>query len=285
MADSGLGLWGVPLAVLGGAIRVSTPFMFVSLGECLTERVGPHQPRARGHPGDRRHERLRACRIGTGSPWLGVLVAAGVGAAAGRAARRHLPAAAGQRHRHRHRADAVRHRPRVLPRQALHPAEGAATCRRSTLGWWSDIPQVRQALQVNALFLLGIVLAVALAWALTQHALGPDRAHGRRKRRTRRAPWAYSVDRVRTARDHGRRLPRRHRRRVPVALLPRQLERRPVERPGPDGGGAGDLRALESAALSARGAAVRRRRRARARRCSRSASPRATISSAPRPTC
>jgi len=35
-----IGLWGVPLAMLGGAIRVSTPFLFVSLGECLTERSG-----------------------------------------------------------------------------------------------------------------------------------------------------------------------------------------------------------------------------------------------------
>ena len=35
-----LGLWGVPLAMLAGAIRVSTPFLFVSLGECLTERSG-----------------------------------------------------------------------------------------------------------------------------------------------------------------------------------------------------------------------------------------------------
>jgi general nucleoside transport system permease protein len=37
---SDIGLWGVPLAILGGAIRVSTPFLFVSLGECLTERSG-----------------------------------------------------------------------------------------------------------------------------------------------------------------------------------------------------------------------------------------------------
>src|SRR3981081_3538643 len=35
-----LGLWGVPIAVLGGAIRVSTPFLFVSLGECITEKSG-----------------------------------------------------------------------------------------------------------------------------------------------------------------------------------------------------------------------------------------------------
>lgn len=35
-----IGLWGVPLAILGGAIRVSTPFIFVSVGEALTERSG-----------------------------------------------------------------------------------------------------------------------------------------------------------------------------------------------------------------------------------------------------
>ena len=28
------------IAMLGGAIRVSTPFMFVALGECLTEKSG-----------------------------------------------------------------------------------------------------------------------------------------------------------------------------------------------------------------------------------------------------
>src|ERR1700757_3889730 len=40
MADGGIGLWTVPLAVFGGAIRVSTPYLFVSLGECITERSG-----------------------------------------------------------------------------------------------------------------------------------------------------------------------------------------------------------------------------------------------------
>ena len=35
-----IGLWGVPLAILAGAIRVSTPFIFVSLGEAITERSG-----------------------------------------------------------------------------------------------------------------------------------------------------------------------------------------------------------------------------------------------------
>jgi len=34
-------LWfDVGVAVLGGAVRVGTPFLFVSLGECLTEKSG-----------------------------------------------------------------------------------------------------------------------------------------------------------------------------------------------------------------------------------------------------
>ena len=28
------------LAIVGGAVRVGTPFLFVSLGECLTEKSG-----------------------------------------------------------------------------------------------------------------------------------------------------------------------------------------------------------------------------------------------------
>ena len=45
--------------VLGGAIRVSTPFLFVSLGECLTEKSGPRQPGARRDAGDGRDGGLR----------------------------------------------------------------------------------------------------------------------------------------------------------------------------------------------------------------------------------
>ena len=33
-------LFIVLMAMVGGAIRVSTPFMFVALGECLTEKSG-----------------------------------------------------------------------------------------------------------------------------------------------------------------------------------------------------------------------------------------------------
>ena len=37
---SGDAIFDVLLAMLGGAIRVGTPFLFVSLGECLTEKAG-----------------------------------------------------------------------------------------------------------------------------------------------------------------------------------------------------------------------------------------------------
>jgi general nucleoside transport system permease protein len=39
-AGSGLPWLDVLIAVLGGAIRVGTPFLFVSLGECITEKAG-----------------------------------------------------------------------------------------------------------------------------------------------------------------------------------------------------------------------------------------------------
>src|SRR5438067_13765822 len=39
-AAEGIGLLGVPLAIASGAIRNSTPFIFVSLGETLTEKSG-----------------------------------------------------------------------------------------------------------------------------------------------------------------------------------------------------------------------------------------------------
>jgi simple sugar transport system permease protein len=40
------------------------------------------------------------------------------------------------------------------------------------LGFWSDTPQVRSALQVNVLFLIGLALAPALRWALKNTRYG-----------------------------------------------------------------------------------------------------------------
>ena len=50
--------------------------------------------------------------------------------------------------------------PRLLLRQALHPAVGAATCRPSRSAAGPAIPQVQAALKINPLFLVGVALAV-----------------------------------------------------------------------------------------------------------------------------
>lgn len=53
-----ISIWmDVLIAVLGGAIRVGTPFLFVSLGECLTENR-PCELRARGCAGAICHGRF-----------------------------------------------------------------------------------------------------------------------------------------------------------------------------------------------------------------------------------
>ena len=52
-------------------------------------------------------------------------------------------------------------------------------------GWWSDIPQVRAALRINVLFLIGVALAPILLLGVPHHALGPADPHRRRERRRR----------------------------------------------------------------------------------------------------
>src|SRR5450755_724778 len=78
MADGSIGLWSVPLAVVGGAIRVSTPFLFVSLGECMTELSGRVNL---GLEGTLVMGAMSGYGVSlkTGSPWLGVLAAAAIG--------------------------------------------------------------------------------------------------------------------------------------------------------------------------------------------------------------
>ncbi|TIW16636.1 MAG: ABC transporter permease, partial [Mesorhizobium sp.] len=75
METTDIGLWGVPLAMLGGAIRVSTPFIFVSLGEAITERSGRINL---GLEGTLVFGAMSAYAVAvmTGSPWLGLLAAA-----------------------------------------------------------------------------------------------------------------------------------------------------------------------------------------------------------------
>jgi ABC-type uncharacterized transport system permease subunit len=165
MADAAIGLWGVPLAVLGGAVRVSTPFLFVSLGECITERSGRINLGLEGTL-----VMGAMCAYGTsyltGSPWLGVVTAGAVGTLLGA-----LHASICGLPRVNDIAVGIAMmlfgtglafylgKPLIEPSAPILPS--------IDLGWWSTIPQVRAALRVNVLFLIGIALAPALVWALT----------------------------------------------------------------------------------------------------------------------
>jgi ABC-type uncharacterized transport system permease subunit len=164
MADPAIGLWGVPLAVLGSAIRVSTPFLFVSLGECITERSGRINLGLEGTLVMGAMSGYATSYL-TGSPWLGALAAgvAGAGLGALHAAICGLP-----------RVNDIAvgialmlfgtglafflGKPLIEPSAPLLPA--------IDFGWWSDIAQVRAALRINALFLIGVMLAPLLVWAL-----------------------------------------------------------------------------------------------------------------------
>src|SRR5258707_10362015 len=76
------GLWTVPLAMVGGALRVSAPFLFVSLGECITEKSGRVNL---GLEGTLVMGAMSGFGVAywSGSPWLGVLAAGTIGAVLG----------------------------------------------------------------------------------------------------------------------------------------------------------------------------------------------------------
>src|SRR5882672_1876784 len=153
MPDVSIGLWAIPLAVLGGAIRVSTPFLFVSLGECITERSGRINLGLEGTL-----VMGAMCGYGTsyltGSPWLGVLAAGGAGALLGA-----LHATICGLPRVNDIAVGIAlmlfgtglafylGKPLIEPSAPILPS--------IDFGFWTGIPQLRAQLQINALFLIG----------------------------------------------------------------------------------------------------------------------------------
>lgn len=165
-----IGLWGVPLAILGGAIRVSTPFIFVSLGEAITERSGRINL---GLEGTLIFGAMTAYAVAvmTNSPWLGLLAAAAAGLCFGLF------------HGWICKFPKVNDiaigialmlfgsglafffgKPFIKPKAPNLPA--------IPFGGWSDIPQVQAALDVNVLFLIGAVLSVVLWWAFRNTRAG-----------------------------------------------------------------------------------------------------------------
>ena len=154
----------VLIAMLGGAIRVSTPFMFVSLGECLTEKSGRVNLGLEG-------TLVLGAMVAyagsyhTGNPWIGVFAAGVAGSLLGAM------------------HGSICGLPRVndvavgiammlfgvgvaffFGKPYIQPE--APRLASIPLGFWSGSPSLKSALQVNPLFFIGIALALVMAWAL-----------------------------------------------------------------------------------------------------------------------
>jgi general nucleoside transport system permease protein len=154
----------VLVAMLGGAIRVSTPFMFVALGECLTEKSGRVNLGLEG-------TLVLGAMVGyatsyqTGSPWLGVLAAGIAGSLLGAM------------------HGSICSLPKVndvavgiammlfgvgvaffFGKPYIQPA--APQLASIPLGSWASSANLKSALQVNPLFFVGIVISLLMAWSL-----------------------------------------------------------------------------------------------------------------------
>ena len=152
------------LSLLAGAIRVSTPYLFVSLGECLTEKGGRVNLGLEGILVSGAMSGYAASYL-SGSPWLGVLAAGIVGLLFGclHGLVCSLP-----------RVSDIAFgialmllgtglafylgKPFIQPQAPMLPS--------IDLGSWAVSPQLRNALHISPLFVIGIVLAFLLQWGL-----------------------------------------------------------------------------------------------------------------------
>ena len=241
--------WGIAVALAGGAMRGSIPYMFVSLGECLTEKSG---------------------KINLGME--GVLLMGAMTAFA--VSRSHRLALAGRA--------APQLAGRIAPRR-LHAwftqqpavndvAAGIAMIifgsglafffgKRFVAPMAPQLPAARSGqleprarhphpLCVSARSSLSASRGFRLNWFFTPPAGDCMSAPPVTIRRPR-APWHLRQRRP-LHRHHDRRRAGRHRRRAPHPVFSRHLVGRHLRRPGTHGRGAGDLREMESAALPLR---------------------------------
>ena len=157
-------------AIVGGALRVGVPFLFVSLGECLTEKSGRINLGLEGVLVLSAMAAFGGSYL-TGSPWAGVALAACAGAAL-----------------------ALLHGVLCSLRRVNDVATGIALMLLGTglafylgkpliqpqatqlppiaLGGWSESTVVQAALQINPLLPLGVLLALAMRWAFMQTRWG-----------------------------------------------------------------------------------------------------------------
>jgi simple sugar transport system permease protein len=162
MNAESIGWWGVVIGVLAGAVRGGTPFLLVSLGECLTEKSGKINL---GLEGTLLMGAMSAYAISykTGNPWIGAAAAAGTGAALGSI------------------HSFLVSRPRVndiaagiamlifgsglaffFGKSFIQPS--AHQLPGIPLGAWIGSPQIQAALKFSPLFFLGVAVAFAMHW-------------------------------------------------------------------------------------------------------------------------
>ena len=153
----------VTVAVLGGAVRVGTPFLFVSLGECLTEKSGRINLGLEGVLVFSAMAGFGGAYL-SGNAWLGVLLAGCSGALL---ASLHGLVCSLQRVNDVAMGIALMllgaglafylGKPLIQPQAPQVPA--------IDLGAWSSSPAVHEALRINALFPIGVALALLMGWA------------------------------------------------------------------------------------------------------------------------
>ncbi len=157
-------------AIVGGALRVGVPFLFVSLGECLTEKSGRINLGLEGVLVLSAMSAFGGSYL-TGSPWIGVLAGAASG---GLLALLHGLLCSLDRVNDVATGIALMlfgtglafflGKPLIQPQAPQLPA--------IALGGWSASPAIRSALEVNALLPLGIIVALALTWAFARTRAG-----------------------------------------------------------------------------------------------------------------
>ena len=281
-AEAAMGAWGILLGVAAGAVRGSIPYLFVSLGECLTEKSGKINL---GMEGVLLMGAMTAFAVSdrSGSPWLGLAAAAAVGALLGavHAGLTRFPKV----------NDIAAGIAMILFGSGLafffgkkFVAPMAPQLPLIDLGFWSPVPALHSALRISPLFFFGIALAFVLdfvfrrtRWGLQVRAAGDDPVAAR--------SIGIPVNTVRMTATVLGASPRRRRRSASDAVLSRHLVGGNLRRPGTDGRRARHLRPLESAALHGGRAALRWRTGARSIAAGGRTIAATTISSTRRRTC
>ncbi len=162
MANEALGWLGVPLAIAAGTMRGGTPFLFVSLGECLTEKSGKINL---GLEGTLLTGAMTAYAVSylTQSPWSGVIAAGLAGMVLG-----FIHAWLTQQPRVNDVAVGIAMIifgsgiAFFLGKPFIQPS--APQLATFALGGWSSNASVQEALRISPLFVIGVLLAPMLTW-------------------------------------------------------------------------------------------------------------------------